>query len=105
HSARYSGPDATDEENNLHLQNALKERTGEDRRARYDAVIALACPEDYKDPSIARLRKEIPPKEYHSFEAFNEGPAWRLSENAAETLIGQKREMDVWLFAGEWEGH
>lgn len=104
HSARYAGPEATDEENNLQLQKALEERTGEERNARYHSVIALACPADYKDPRITRLRKQMPPQEYHSFEAFDEGPAWRLSENAAETLIGQPREMDLWLFAGEWEG-
>lgn len=104
HSARYAGPEATDEDNNQHLQAALEGREDDERRARYHAVIALACPADYKDPRIVRLRKQMPPKEYHAFEAFDEGPAWRLSENAAETLIGQKREMDLWLFAGEWEG-
>ncbi len=45
HSARYAGPDATDEENNRRLLEALKGVPWEERGARFRCVLALASPD------------------------------------------------------------
>jgi XTP/dITP diphosphohydrolase len=41
-SARYAGPNATDEENNRKLLRELRDREGDERRARFVCVTALA---------------------------------------------------------------
>ena len=48
YSARYSGEDATDEENNRKLLRKLEEKKTTNRKARFECVIALIEPEDPK---------------------------------------------------------
>ena len=48
YSARYSGEDATDEENNMKLLKKLEEKKTKNRKARFECVIALIEREDPK---------------------------------------------------------
>ena len=42
HSARYAGPDATDEDRNRKLLDAMRGKTGDERRARFICVTTIA---------------------------------------------------------------
>lgn len=104
-SARFAGPDATDAQNNEKLRQELEGKSDAARRARYESVIAIACPQAYDGPLIAQLRVQKCPVHYRGFDALDSATAWTLDEDTAQTLVGAPLAMNLWLFAGTWEGH
>lgn len=105
YSSRFAGPDATDAQNNQKLSQELEGKSGAARRARYQCVIAIACPQKYDGPLIAQLREQKAPVHYRGFDALDSADAWTLDEDTAQTLVGHACPMNLWLFAGSWEGH
>src|SRR5690625_303203 len=104
YSARFAGPNATDEDNNLKLQQELEGKSDAARRAQYHCVIAIACPQQTQDPQIEELKANVPPIHYRGFDSLEANAGWTLDEDTVQTLIGVETAMYLWLFSGAWEG-
>ncbi len=63
-SARFAGPDATDEDNNARLLRELDERPGAARSARYRCVLALVRTSD--DPRPLAGARDLGGKHWHA---------------------------------------
>ena len=96
-SARYSGVDATDEENNRKLLKKLEESNSENRKARFECVIALI---DCKKPKkvytfVGTWRGEILEKKKGS-RGFGYDPLFfdpQIGKSSAELSIKQKNQI------------